>query len=260
MAEEKNPKKDENKGLKIFLYVLLIVLLLLLTSGLTGFGIYWWQKGAKDDIEKKCDENKKALMASVDNLKTELDQCEDERDDYENQLMDIEDVISESEEEGDSEESDTTASTDPCEFNKDVELRTTTTYGIFGEDEFDTVVCGYAELKDEVVFDESQTNIYFNITKFADEQFKNSLDQGITEGNLVNKKDGENYKFNLGCYKDGAIDAIQYEDDKEYVDSATEQAILNSTAENPVAIVLYFGQHFGRGCQCCNLAHQLRLY
>lgn len=259
MADEKK-SKSEHKGLKIFLYVLLVVFLLLLTSVLTGYGIYWWQKGDKDDLKDKCEKNEAALMASVDNLKTELDQCEDERDDYENQLMDIEDVISGSDEESEIKEEDATVVADPCEFNKDVQLKKSSTYGIFGDDIFDTVVCGYAELKDEVVFDQTQTNLYFNITKFADEAFKNSLDQGITEGNLVNKKEGENYKFNLGCYKDGAIDGIQYDEGVDYVDQATQDAILGSTAENPVAVILSFGQHFGRGCQCCNLAHQIKLY
>ena len=29
-----------------------------------------------------------------------------------------------------------------CDFSKPVSLRTTTKYGIFGDDEFDTLVCG----------------------------------------------------------------------------------------------------------------------
>ncbi len=261
MSEEKkskDPDKNNHRGLKIFLFILLVLFLLMLTSGISSFGVYWWQKGVKNNIKSDCEKNENVLKDSINNQKAKLDQCEDEREDLNKQLSDIKNIVSDSEE--GSEEGDQTAGVNPCEFNKEVALKTTTTYGIFGDDEFDTVVCGYAELKDEVVFDETQTNIYFNIAKFVDEEFKDSLQQGISEGNTINQQEGEIYKFNLGCYKNDAIEGIQYEDGVDYIDSATQQAILNSTAENPVALILSFGEHYGRGCDCCNLAHQIKLY
>lgn len=257
MSKEKKSKdqnNDQNKGLKIFLYILLVLFLLMLTSGISSFGVYWWEKGVKNDMKAEYEKNESILKENIDDLTTELNQCQDEKNNLNKQLSDIKNIVS------DSEEGDQAAGVNPCEFNKDISLKTTTTYGIFGDDEFDTVVCGYAELKDEVVFDQTQTNIYFNITNFADEGFKKSLQQGISEGNTINQQEGEIYKFNLGCYKNDAIEGIQYEEGVDYIDSATQQAILNSTAENPVALILSFGEHYGRGCDCCNLAHQIKLY
>jgi hypothetical protein len=141
-----------------------------------------------------------------------------------------------------------------------VALKTTTKYGIFGDDIFDTVVCGYVKLQEETIFEETQTNVYFVITKFMDEGFKNSIEKGIAEGNTINKKIDDNYAFNLGCFKDGKIVGIEYDPRVPYIDEITQNKILTSTKENPVSLIFSFGKHEGRDCICCNLAHQIKLY
>ena len=140
-------------------------------------------------------------------------------------------------------------------------------YNIFGESEFDAIMSGYLEIKKWVSEGNEMTaegmkgsTAYFVITKFYDENFKNSLDEGINEGNTVNGKEDGLYKFNLGCFEDGKIKGIEYEKDKTYIDEETMKKILSSSKENPISIILYFGLHGGFGCSCCNLAHQVRIY
>jgi hypothetical protein len=134
-------------------------------------------------------------------------------------------------------------------------------YGIFGDSEFDTIVSGYLEIKEVEGLEGSKiTNAYFVITEFYEEELRESIEEGIERGNSVNLKENGFYKFNLGCFKDGRIEGVEYEKDKVYMDDETMEKILNSSRENPISIVLYFGLHGGFGCVCCNLAHQVRVY
>ena len=136
-------------------------------------------------------------------------------------------------------------------------------YDVFGQAEFETEVTGYLEVVEGPVpftdSGETQDNAYLVITQFSDPAFKEELEEGIGEGNTVNARSENGIYFGLGCLKDEGIEAIQYETGKEYLDAETESAILNSDEENQVELILSFGYHAGRGCTCCNLAHQVRL-
>ncbi len=134
-------------------------------------------------------------------------------------------------------------------------------FGIFGDSEFDAVVSGYLEIQEKESFEGSKiTTTYFVITKFYDDEFRKSIDEGINRGNSVNLKENGLYKFNLGCFEEGEIIGIEYEEDKIYIDEETTEKIINSSKENLISIILSFGKHFGFGCTCCNLAHQVRIY
>ncbi len=134
-------------------------------------------------------------------------------------------------------------------------------FGIFGDSEFYTVISGYLEIREKEYFEGSTiTTAYFIITKFYDDEFRESVDEGINQGNGVNIKENGLYKFNLGCFEGGEIIGIEHEEDKIYIDEETTEKIINSSKENHVSIVLFFGKHLGSGCTCCNLAHQVRIY
>jgi hypothetical protein len=132
-------------------------------------------------------------------------------------------------------------------------------YNIFGESKFDTIVKGYLEVKEKQVFDSTIPTAYFVITEFADNGFRESLEEGISQRNTVNMKENDMYKFNLGCFGDGKIEGIEYEADKVYIDESTQEKIIGSSLNNQVSLVLSFGYHLGRGCDCCNLAHSVRI-
>jgi len=133
-------------------------------------------------------------------------------------------------------------------------------YDIFGGSEFKTAVEGYLEVKDKEGFEgEKNPTAFLVITKFYNEKFKESIEKGIDEGNTVNIKENGKYKFNLGCFKNGSIQGIEYKKGTEYIDDSTMQAILNSTPEKPVKLELYFTEHLGTGCVCCNLAYKIRV-
>ena len=148
-----------------------------------------------------------------------------------------------------------------CDFSKPVNLRRTHQYGIFGTDEFDTIVCGYLIKKQIEVFGEQQTNAYLKIVAFYDEGFKQSIAAGIQEGNTVNLVENGVYEFNLGCLKKGKIvgddnPAIK----NKYIDGRTQAKLLKSSPNQPVAVILSFSRHSGRDCCCLNLAEQIRVY
>jgi hypothetical protein len=137
-------------------------------------------------------------------------------------------------------------------------LRSSQTYGIFGNDEFDTIACGYLVTRTEKIWDESVNVAYFRIIQFAQPGFQQSIAQGIAAGNSVNVfRDGQ-YEFNLGCFAPNRITGQQYDPQTPYLDPATQTQLLKSTPQKPIAIVLSFGKHAGRDCECCNLAHSIR--
>jgi len=151
----------------------------------------------------------------------------------------------------------------PCDFSKDVELRPGVTYDQFGSEEFDTVVCGYFSHQEEEIFEEMYDIAYLNVVEFMEDEFRQSLDAGFDMGNTVNAlQNGQTYALNLGCYEKGKIIGTNYENPSEeyYFDQKTMDAILNSTPEKPVSVILSYGFHEGRGCTCCNLMHDINLY
>lgn len=151
-------------------------------------------------------------------------------------------------------------SNESCDFTKEVALKAGTDYSMMGDEEFDTAVCGYFIKKDipaeEIMGTEAHTNAYFVITKFKDAKFQASMEKSLSEGNTVNEKSATKYQFNLGCYKNSTIT----DDTGAVFGSGAKTAILNSTVAKPVAIILSFTKHGGRGCNCCNLAEKVSLY
>jgi hypothetical protein len=146
-------------------------------------------------------------------------------------------------------------------FNKEILLKTTTKYSMFGDDIFDTAVCGFLQPKKDIIFEREQNIAYLKVLDFADEKFKASVQQGVAEGNTVNQATSQDTFLNLGCLNDNKIvsEARGNDNPELYVDPLTEQALLASSEAQPVAIVLSFGLHEGSGCNCCNLAHKVRL-
>ncbi|NQV13712.1 MAG: hypothetical protein HQ530_05435 [Parcubacteria group bacterium] len=270
------PIVKPKKSGKIILVVLIVAMGMFFSAVLAVGGWYFWgqlesEKNSRSALESSFNELKEEinqLKSQIDILKT----AEDIRKEKEAAAVakkakkqKEEDAKKESEEttESDTEESttDNDSAESQCEFNKDVSLQETTTYGIFGEDTFDTVVCGYLETKEEEVWDEKQTNAYFAIKSFYHDGFKQSIEKGISEGNSINnKKSDGTYLFNLGCYQDSKVSGRDYETGVYYIDDAAQSALQNSSADKPVSIVLSFGLHGGSGCSCCNLAHKVRAY
>jgi hypothetical protein len=132
-------------------------------------------------------------------------------------------------------------------------------YNIFGEDKFDTIVKGYLEMKEIERFDSVISTAYFIITEFNDDGLRKSIEEGIDQRNTVNIKEGDLYGLNLGCFRGGRIEGIEYEVDTAYIDDYTQEKIISSSLENQVSLILSFGYHLGRGCDCCNLAHSVRI-
>lgn len=82
-------------------------------------------------------------------------------------------------------------------------------YGLFGKN-FDELVAGYAVFQKTEGLSElygyiNQTNVYFKITDYTNNEFIESLEKKIAEGNGINLSDNESILFNLGCSKDGEI-------------------------------------------------------
>jgi len=137
-------------------------------------------------------------------------------------------------------------------------------YGLW-ERSFDELVAGYAVFQEVEGLSElygyiDQTNVYFKVIDYSDNEFIKSLEQKIAEGNGVNLKDKNdgNILFNLGCLKDGEI--IADGKGQDYIDEETQKAILESTKDNPVTIVFHFEPELGRGCLCCSFANKVWLY
>ncbi|HEY9671282.1 MAG TPA: hypothetical protein V6D11_07555 [Waterburya sp.] len=148
-----------------------------------------------------------------------------------------------------------------CDFSNPVKLRRTNQYGIFGTDEFDTIVCGYLIKKQIEVFGEQQTNAYLKIVAFYDEGFKKSIAAGIQEGNTVNFVENGVYEFNLGCLKKGKIVGDENQEIKnKYIDGRTQAKLLKSSPNQPISLILSFSKHSGRDCCCLNLAEKIRVY
>jgi hypothetical protein len=130
-------------------------------------------------------------------------------------------------------------------------------YDVFGEAEFETLVCGYAIRRQSVVFNESLTLVHFRILQARDQEFLAAIERGIARGNSVNYRQEGFYHLNLGCWNGnrivGDIDAP-----RNYLDRATQRTIAASTRQKPVKLRLSFRRRLGSGCICCNLASRIR--
>jgi|GEM_PF-3405057 len=148
-----------------------------------------------------------------------------------------------------------------CEFDSvNVNLKPGVTYGLGGQEEFETLVCGYLIQKEEnMAFEGEEALIknraYLVITKFAESKFKEAIDKQIGEGNSVNKAEGNNYQLGCGCLEDNKL----LSDTGELSDQASLAKLLASSSAKPVMVKLVFEVHPGRGCTCCNLVDRLEV-
>lgn len=146
-----------------------------------------------------------------------------------------------------------------CDVTQPTTLKRTTHYGIFGDDQFDTLVCGYLVPRQEEVFGENVTVAYFRINKFYDEGFKAAIKKGVDNGNNVNSVKNGVYEFNLGCLSNKKIVGDNWKEGKTYIATADQATIIQSSVKQPVPVILSFNQHEGSDCTCCNLAEQVRV-
>lgn len=140
-----------------------------------------------------------------------------------------------------------------------IALRRTTQYGILGDDQFDTLVCGYLITRSEEYFGKKVTIAYFRITEFHDAGFKKAIEEAIKQGNSVNKIRNGHYKVSLGCLRNRRIIGDEIQFNQQYIGESVQKALLQSSAKKPVAIVLSFERHSGSDCTCCHLAERIRL-
>lgn len=139
-------------------------------------------------------------------------------------------------------------------------LRSAQRYGLFGDEEFDTIICGHLVTREEKIWDESVNSAYFRITQFADAKFQAAIAQGIQAGNGVNALRQGRYELNLGCVSSTGIVGHQYNSQIPYLNDGTMKALQRSQVNQPIAVVISFGKHPGSNCDCCNLAHAVRYY
>ncbi|MBW4417909.1 MAG: hypothetical protein KME13_01620 [Myxacorys californica WJT36-NPBG1] len=152
-----------------------------------------------------------------------------------------------------------TAQSATCKVTPPTNLKKTNRYGIFGNDQFDTVVCGYLITRQEEIFEQNVNVAYFRINKFYDPGFKTAIKKGVDSGNSVNSVSNGVYDFNLGCLDRGRIVGDMMQENKVYITPADQKRILNTSVSQPVSLVLSFDVHGGADCTCCNLAEQVRV-
>jgi hypothetical protein len=142
-----------------------------------------------------------------------------------------------------------------CEFPNSGETNKSGEYGIFGTDEFDTMVCGYLVHEEEEILGEKVSSAYFEIIEFNNDNFRESIKEAIDEGNTVNRKAGEHYRFRSGCMEDGELTEIGAITDEE-----TKAAMENASFDDPVVLSLSFEVNLYRRFGICQtLAHEIRV-
>lgn len=147
-----------------------------------------------------------------------------------------------------------------CNFSKSIHLRSTTRYGIFGDDQFDTLVCGYLVTRTEERSSGIVTIAYFRINQFGDEGFKNAIAKGIAEDNTVNTVKSGVYDFSLGCFKNGKIEGERFKENTIYMTADVQKRIVASSPKKLVSLILSFEKYPGVDCVCCHLADRVKLH
>lgn len=145
----------------------------------------------------------------------------------------------------------------PCDFGTPTGLRAATTYDISGQDAYDTLVCGFLSIVENAGCGKGRifcTSAYLALVDFADEGFVRAVEEAIALGNTVNRRGPLYYEFRLGCYDNDTLES------GATMDPQTRSAILASSPTDLVSVVLSFEKHGGRGCGCCSLAEEIRLY
>jgi hypothetical protein len=130
-------------------------------------------------------------------------------------------------------------------------------FDVFGESEFETVVCGYAIRRRSVISGEPLTIVHFRILQARDREFLTAIARGIEGGNTVNYREEGFYHLNLGCWQNNRI-VGDIDSSVNYLDRATQRTIAASTRQKPVKLRLSFRRRLGSGCLCCNLASRIR--
>lgn len=143
-------------------------------------------------------------------------------------------------------------------------------YDIFGGSEFEAKVDGYLQIKNWEIIEENElfdvgtkgSTAYFVITKYHSEEFEVGINRliylgyygghGIDLGNLENDKI-------IGIK--WAEDGTPSRDPEAYIDEDTVKALLKSSKENPVSVILSFGKYeINWGCgKYCNYVSQVKL-
>lgn len=272
MPQEQKPiltpeKKNSTWWIWLILgFVIILFLTLLVAGGYFGLKLTQEIQNKQTEIEniqKETQEQYSELEEKSIKTEKELEETKKNLEKEQKEKVKLEKEKEEEEEEEKKEEGEEKTTeeekTDPCDLYKDAALRKTDTYGIFGDDEFDTIVCGYIKMEEEEVFGEKQTTAYFVITKYSNSGFRESIVEGIKGGNSVNKKIGNLYALNLGCQEGSKITGIQYTDEV-YINDETTSKIFASSKENPIPLIVSFDIHAGADCSCCNLASKIRPY
>jgi len=144
------------------------------------------------------------------------------------------------------------------------------------EDNFNKILTGYAILEKKQLpsredFEKyywdippesslvEETYVYFRITDYTDKEFIEELEETINQGNTINKKDGEGILLNLGCLEDNKI-YTDKSDVSNYINGETRKAILESSEESSVKILLKLDTSEDYGCRCCSFAEKVSLY
>ncbi len=234
-----------------FFNIISIAFIVMIFAGISACTAVEENNGTQEEMEKLKTEME-LLKAENENLKETLEEMENMK---ETDMPADEDLPADN-------SSDTAGGSTACDFSKDVDLRPGVTFDQFGTEEFETIVCGYFTTLEEQLFGNMQTNAYFVVTEFMDEGFKNNVIEGLDRGNTVNNMIDGNYALNLGCYKDGRIEGVDFNDPGAvtYLSPDVEDAIINSSESEPMALILSYGFHEGFGCICCNLMHGIELY
>lgn len=226
-----------------------LITTVLLVAVIVGAGMYF-AMGSQGEVSNDVEPNTE--------LREQLEEQEDRIKELEKQLEE-EELEEDTEDDG---ETDEIAS--KCNFDHGLDLKRGANLDIFGEEllngeEFETVICGHFEAIEGTGFDEDVTNAYLAVHGFEDEEFKKGLSDAVNGGNTVNAIDEDFYLFNLGCFDEGTIKGVEFSADKQYINAETRRAILASTLEDPVTLLLSFGERPETGCLCCNLANTVRV-
>ncbi len=117
--------------------------------------------------------------------------------------------------------------------------------------QFTTEISGYFHTRPVNIMGGDYNVISLLITNFKDEGFKEAIEQwwNSYDNELIEGL----YPFDLGCLKDGHI-----ESDTE-IDTPTREAILKSTKEKPVTVLLIFDKHGATDRPCGSFAQKIKL-
>jgi len=229
LKAEEGEKMEPEKPKFSWKRLLVTVGIVILATGSVGGGVWYVMDQSAKQIKADNEKSEAALQKQIDELKKSQDKV--------------------------TETSTTTANTnETCNLKNLTSFTTTQTYGIMGDDNFETAVGGYLVVRDETVFGQNVKTAYFKITDYKDAKFKDSLEKAINEGNSVNKKEGSSILFALGCSESGTT-----KNNNSIMSAETISAILGSSANKLLCLKLTFEKHGGFGLSCGSLAERIEI-